>query len=41
MECGQWVTDDYEYKKNEDGTDIKWIIKNSMCRLWESFLGTP
>ena len=23
MECGQWVTDDYEYKKNEDGTDIK------------------
>ena len=23
MECGEWVTDDYEYKKNEDGTDIK------------------
>ena len=21
--CGEWVTDDYEYKKNEDGTDIK------------------
>jgi hypothetical protein len=23
MEDGEWVTDDYEYKKNEDGTDIK------------------
>ena len=22
-ECGQWVNDDYEYKKNDDGTDIK------------------
>ena len=22
MEDGEWVTDDYEYKKNEDGTDI-------------------
>ena len=22
MECGQWVNDDFEYKKNEDGTDI-------------------
>jgi len=21
--CGEWVTDDYQYKKNEDGTDIK------------------
>ena len=27
MECGQWVTDDYEYKKNEDGTDIKKIVE--------------
>jgi len=25
MEDGEWVTDDYEYKKNEDGTDI-WNI---------------
>ena len=25
MECGEWVTDDYEYKKNEDGTDINEI----------------
>jgi hypothetical protein len=23
MEDGEWVTDDYEYKKNEDVTDIK------------------
>ena len=23
MECGEWVTNDFEYKKNEDGTDIK------------------
>ena len=23
MECGQWVNDDFEYKKNEDGTNIK------------------
>jgi len=22
-QCGEWVTDDYEYRKNEDGTDIK------------------
>ena len=22
-ECGQWVNDDFEYKKNDDGTDIK------------------
>ena len=22
-ECGEWVNDDYEYKKNDDGTDIK------------------
>ena len=22
-ECGQWVTNDFEYKKNDDGTDIK------------------
>jgi len=21
--CGEWVNNDYEYKKNEDGTDIK------------------
>jgi hypothetical protein len=21
--CGEWVSEDYEYKKNEDGTDIK------------------
>ena len=27
MECGQWVNDDYEYKKNEDGTDIKEIVE--------------
>jgi hypothetical protein len=25
--CGEWVTDDYEYKKNEDGTDIEKIVK--------------
>jgi len=25
IEDGEWVTDDYEYKKNEDGTDI-WNI---------------
>ena len=22
-ECGEWVTNDFEYKKNDDGTDIK------------------
>ena len=22
-QCGEWVTNDFEYKKNEDGTDIK------------------
>jgi hypothetical protein len=27
MEDGQWVTDDYEYRKNEDGTDIKEIVE--------------
>ena len=27
MECGQWVNDDYEYKKNKDGTDIKEIVE--------------
>ena len=27
MEDGEWVTDDYEYKKNEDGTDIKKIVE--------------
>ena len=27
MEDGEWVTDDYEYKKNEDGTDIEKIVK--------------
>ncbi len=26
-ECGQWVNDDFEYKKNEDGTDIKEIVE--------------
>ena len=23
MQDGEWVNDDYEYRKNEDGTDIK------------------
>ena len=23
MQDGEWVNDDYQYKKNEDGTDIK------------------
>jgi hypothetical protein len=26
-ECGQWVNDDFEYKKNEDGTDITEIVE--------------
>ena len=27
MEDGEWVTDDYEYKKNEDGTDIEKVVE--------------
>ena len=27
MEDGKWVTDDYEYRKNEDGTDIEKVVE--------------
>ena len=27
MQDGEWVNDDYEYKKNEDGTDIEKVVK--------------
>ena len=26
-QCGEWVTDDYEYRKNEDGTDIEKVVE--------------
>jgi len=32
-ECGQWVNDDFEYKKNEDGTDIREVVEKYIWNI--------